>query len=404
MTAMIKCSTNLLVFLSVALLICLVNLSYVGPQFAAAYQYNDFAHFYTSASLLFSGESVYGIILTDPMHSFGLKNEPEILYATNPPALVFTTGLLLFFPPATAFYFWTALQISSFLGCSSILVYLKLKELRTVVWFCLFVGLFVSRGFLAHLEYGQTQLLLLALLLTGYLLSTLPAGSFYMRHLGFLILGFTCGLKLFSWPVIIFSLVLGGVSGGLLFILGAVLINLPVLCIAGVHPFTDFYEFAIPYIHQTAHVYSANISFSHAILWSLQQAGFVRDLIFYQVFISTAIQLLGACTLLYIYKKRRLQSYSGANIFSFSICMMLLMAPTLWPHYLVLLFIPFALLLVHSDRRLRMQLFLSWILLALANGKNPFLPTFLQIVQVWAVPLLLIFLSCRSLEERPSSG
>ena len=85
-------------------LLLFVNLSYERVPLSQWHAHNDFAHFILSAELLYAGESVYGVPLESLYVKHGFINEPVIRYATNPPALIGLTGLLLAGPSTVVFW------------------------------------------------------------------------------------------------------------------------------------------------------------------------------------------------------------------------------------------------------------------------------------------------------------
>jgi hypothetical protein len=180
-------------------------------------------------------------------------------------------------------------------------------------------------------------------------------------------------------------------SGVVACIAGAVLINVPALLITGPSLYVDFVAHGIPYIQETAGVYSGNIGMPFAFFWNMRAIFGFHGWDAWQHTIMLGVQMLGVLVLLLFARWKPKNKVDNASICAACVCISLLIAPTVWPHYLVLLVIPALVLARLRTRRGELAAVGLWALLGLVNGRTLSAMPMKQAVQV-AAPAGLVLI------------
>jgi hypothetical protein len=158
---------------------------------------NDFAMGYVAGRLIDLGRDVYEVkSLNEPSAELGLPFRDKMGQATNPPLLLWVFEWLSRLEPATAFWFWTALEALSLVFVLVACWRLIGGRLAAHEW-VLATGLTVcSLPVFANFWFGQVQLPLAALIMAGLWLSRFAVAN--------LPLTLAAALKLFPWPLVMF--------------------------------------------------------------------------------------------------------------------------------------------------------------------------------------------------------
>ncbi len=370
----------LVILLLAALAVAFVSLRSVEKSPADFHQRNDFAHYVIESQRLIAGQNPYRLPITSEYAERGFINRPAIDRATNPPALLALFLPFALLPPVVGFWLWTVAQ----LGALAYVLRTCVLRLGVGSGGVLFGGL-AAAGLamypvVAHIEYAQTQLLLLALTVWG-------CGA-YADHgrataLGPFLWGIATSLKLFTWPLGLLALTLGGIRSGLIFFAGFSLLQLPLLLGAGSEAFMDYATLSIPYIQSTVFQFNGSNSLTGAIRYSMEALSAQQpplELVHRWNALSVVVLLLlgGGCAC----RWGRQETPTFLEVSRRAGVMLLLscaFSPTSWNHYLVLAVLPLLVLLaltlnaprVSGERRELnlLSALIAYLLIGLSQGR-----------------------------------
>ena len=128
----------------------------------------DFAHYYVSSRMLLEGRNPYRLALEPESRQQGFTSIAVIPRATNPPPLLWLVAAFAWAPPRAAFWAWTIMQVISLAAILLLTRVLLQGRLSVRAWWFTCAGVVVSEAVFYHFWFGQTQLLLGALILGGF--------------------------------------------------------------------------------------------------------------------------------------------------------------------------------------------------------------------------------------------
>jgi len=357
-----------------------VSLRSVEKSPAVFHQRNDFAHYSIESHRLLEGQNPYREPIGEEYAAQGFVNRPAVDRATNPPALLTVFLPFALLPPVVGFWLWTAVQLGAF---------------AYVLWTCVrrfgiehrrtFLGVLAAAALsmapmVAHLEYAQTQLLMLALIVFG-------GGAYADRGrssvLGPLLWGVATSFKVFTWPLGLLALAYGGLRSAILFAVGIILFQLPVLLGSGNEAFIDYAALSIPYIQSTVFQFNGSNSLTGAIRYTIEAlSGNQPTLALVLRWNTFSVVALLLCSGVCAYRWSRdgeitfLESCRRIGVVLLLSCAL---SPTSWNHYLVLAVLPLLVLLaltLHtppaSSKRPELNLLsalIAYLLIGLSQGR-----------------------------------
>jgi len=356
------------------------------PGLAARANQFDFSHYYVSALAMRQGIDPYLTDLTPLATSLGLKIN-EINHATYPPTFVLCFEPLTLLPPLPAYWLWVGMNILFLAGALYLLSkgLPKNNDLRLAL-----VGLAILYAPVSdNFYYAQTQILIL-LLLTLFM-RWMESGR---QRLAGAILGVAVLLKLF--PLILVGYLLlrrqrtALLSAGLTLISGGVL----TLALVGLGRSLGFFQ-ALPFLTDPYWLgRPANVALGAMVsrmFW--YSAGYfdpAADFIRSTEVLLSQLFLLGLTTHATL-KSSKLSGNREQHVIALWIITAVLLSPTAWFHYLVLLLIPYA-LLVRQLLRGEASMVAAWLGLASYVLAEFLMPTFVLQLAIpnWATWFLAI--------------
>ncbi len=299
----------------------------------------DFSHYYVSALAMRQGINPYLTDLTPLAASLGLEIN-EINHATYPPTFVLCFEPLTLLPPLPAYWLWVGMNIL-FMAVALYLLFkglTKNNDLRLAL-----VGLAILYAPVSdNFYYAQTQILIL-LLLTQFM-RWMESGR---QRLAGAILGVAVLLKIF--PLILVGYLLlrrrrtALLSAGLTLIFGSLL----TLGFVGLDRSLNFFE-VLPFLTDPYWLgRPANVALGAMVsrmFWF--SAGYLdpaADFIRSAEVLLSQLFLLGLTTHATL-KSSKLSGNREQPVIALWVITAILLSPTAWFHYLVLLLIPYALL------------------------------------------------------------
>jgi Glycosyltransferase family 87 len=330
---------------------------------ARAYQI-DFSHYYTSALLLREGVNPYRVDLTSKASELGLDVSDNVR-ATYPPTFLLCFEPLTLMSPVHSYWTWIALNaIAMAVALVLLLGPRSHLDIATALSLAGFTILFPAFG--DNFGYAQSQALILLLLVLA--MRGLERG---MDRAAGSALAIAVLLRVF--PVIMFGyLVVRRRWRALGFAIAGLAIGAAIaIGFVGLPTALDFRN-AIVFVTSNGWlIRPANVALSAFIArMFIYSAGLplseTFDLARQVIEVACEITLLGLTVI--VSKAPADSSDSDSRAFSLWVVTTILLAPTAWLHYLVLLFIPFAQIISASSgghassRSLRMT-FTSYLVL-----------------------------------------
>ena len=321
----------------------------------------DYGHYYASALRLLEGRNPYSGTLEDLLTAHGFPLGKVEWRATNPPALILLTIPFTLVPAALSFWLWNLFQFAVFvLGAHCFCSILPKKPSRAVFLLSL-LGTVASIPFVMHMRLGQTQLLVVGLVMIG--LSLLHAKP----RLAAFTLGVCASLKLFTLPLLLvvarraFSEEKKDSFSLLYFPLGFILFTAIAESMANGFLIRSYIEHVIPYVKTLQFHITWGASLSFAVFFLIWWFGYnfdappnLPELVGDYINIGASAFLL---LLLAIenFASRSAKDYLPSGVFI--LLASLLCSPVAWPHYYVLLYPAFLLLwCYYQDQPLLPQL------------------------------------------------
>jgi alpha-1,2-mannosyltransferase len=298
----------------------------------------DFSHYYTAATFLREGIDPYRLNLTLKAKSMGLEvaDNPR---ATYPPTFLLCFEGLTRLSPLTAYWIWISFNFCVF--CAAMVMLLgRRSEFDRVTAISLTGLTILHASFIDNFDYAQSQLLMLLLFVV--MMRAIESRRDWLTGLS---LGTAILLRVF--PVIMVGyLVVRRRWRALGFTIGWIAIGAALtVAIVGVRTAIDF-SAAFPFLTQTAWLArQANVSlnafiaraFVYALGYPLSDT---VNTIRLAVEIAAAIGLC-ALTVRATAARSSEQPDPDMRAFCLWVATTIMLAPTAWLHYLVLLFIPF---------------------------------------------------------------
>ncbi|HYR78549.1 MAG TPA: glycosyltransferase family 87 protein, partial [Candidatus Dormibacteraeota bacterium] len=318
--------------------VALVALASIAARLPARANQNDFSHYYTSALLLREGVNPYRADLRIRASELGL-NVGDNVRATYPPTFLLCFEPLTFLNPGPAYWTWIALNaVAMAVALAMLLGPRSHLDVTTALSLAGFAILFPA--FADNFGYAQSQALVLLLLVLA--MRSLQSG---MDRAAGAVLAIAVLLRIF--PIIMFGyLVMRRRWRALTFAIASLAIGAGItIALVGLRTTLDFRE-AIAFVTSSGrltrpanialHAFIARLFIYSAGLPLPKMLNLARQLIE----VVSELALLAMTVL--ISKTPTDSTDSDARVFSVWIVTTILLAPTAWLHYLVLLFIPYA--------------------------------------------------------------
>ncbi len=329
-------------------LVALIVLASIATKLPARANQIDFSHYYTSALLLREGVNPYRVDLTSKATALGLdvSLNPR---ATYPPTFILCFEPLTLMSPAHAYWTWIAFNVIAIaLAIALLLGPRSHLDIVTALSLAGFTILFPAFG--NNFKFAQTQGLMLLLLVL--VMRSLESGK---DRVAGATLALAVLLRIF--PVIMFGyLAVRRRWRALGFALASLAIGAAITTLlVGLRTVLDF-RIAIAYItgyrwlirsaNVALNAFIARIFVYSAGLPLSQTLDRVRQML------EVACELALLALTITVSRAPRDSPDADSRAFSLWIVTTILLAPTAWPHYLVLLFIPFAQIIsAHSAGR-----------------------------------------------------
>jgi len=303
----------------------------------------DFSHYYASALAMRQGVDPYTINLTSLVKSLGL-DVAEMNFGTYPPTFLLCFEPLTLLSPLHAYWLWLAMNIV-FLATA---LYLLLDDFpRDIELRLAMVGLAILYAPVTdNFFYAQTQILILLLLVL--FVRWIKTG----RHaLAGSVLAFAGLLKVF--PLILVGyLALRRQTKAIVYTgLGLLVGGLVTFALVGIRRSLHFLE-VIPFL-TSPHFLSRDTNLGLGAIVSRLfwvSSGDPRLELPRRVAAGLSELALLALTLRATLRSPKLSDNGDETVIALWIVTALLLSPTVWMHYLVLLLIPFAVLVRHRLR------------------------------------------------------
>ena len=345
----------------------LIALASIATRLPARANQNDFSHYYTSALLLREGVNPYRADLSARASELGL-NVGDNTRATYPPTFLLCFEPLTLMSPPHAYWTWIALNALAMAAALAMLLGPRSNlDLTTALSIAGFAVLFPA--FADNFGYAQSQAIVLLLLVLA--MRGLENG---MDRAAGAALALAVLLRIF--PVIMFGyLVIRRRWRALGFAIAFLAIGAAItIALVGLRTTLDFRE-AIAFVTGTGwlirpanvalHAFIARMFIYSAGLPLSEPLNLVRRVI------EAASELALLAMTVLVSKSPADSTDSDSRAFSLWIVTTILLAPTAWLHYLVLLFIPFAQIISASSsgrassRSLRMTIASYFVLTGL---------------------------------------
>lgn len=305
----------------------------------------DFANYYDSALALRSGIDPYTANLTAIGNKVGLETG-ALIHASETPFFLLCFEPLTRFPPATAFWIWTALNLAALAIAIYLLVRRPGLDASTAWLLGALILAFYPVGW--NFFWAQSQVLAMALLVMAMramederdgAAGLIVALAGLLRAFPFLLLGYFALRR--NWRALKFAIV-GAIAGGL--------ITLAVLGFAqslsflnGARYVADRDRMIFPFVISVA-------PFVSRMFWALfgSGSGLAADWLRRAAIVAVDAIVLGMtvrATLVGVGRRD-----DNFRIYSLWIVASLLVSPIAWHHYLVLLVIPFVQIAIAASR------------------------------------------------------
>ncbi len=161
-----------------------VNCFAIFPFLLHRNEQQDFAHYYVSSNLWLEGSDIYQVDLVPEYEKLGWEEFDEsVVRATNPPALIAFFSPFARLKPSSAHVAWAILQLICFV-VAVLLTWQLVKDQLSIDGFGFILVVFLLLPMLKyHFYFSQTQLLLLAMVLSAY--SLLPKTNAKLKTIRF---------------------------------------------------------------------------------------------------------------------------------------------------------------------------------------------------------------------------
>jgi hypothetical protein len=299
----------------------------------------DFSHYYLSALALRQGANPYLIDLNSVPGAAGMELG-LINHASYPPTFLLCFEPFTLMPPVPAYWTWFGLNLAALAVALAMLLGGR-SEIDFVTGASLVALAILYPPLSNHFKFAQTQIVILLLLVVA--MRALASGN---DPLAGLILAFAGLLKVF--PLVMAGylimgrrwralgwMIAGLVAGGCL-TLGLVGVKRSFSFISQVNFLTSphWYDLAANLSLSATMSRVFGYAFGKSLSWNL-------DLLRRAIIAATEVALL-VLTIRASATRARAGNDLDSRAFALWVVAMILLAPTAWVHYLVLLYIPFA--------------------------------------------------------------
>ena len=332
-------------------LVFVVMLAWRGPTYLSGLQLpdtklNDFCQDWISARYCMEGVPVYSDQKAALGRHLGRTMDAEskglfLTYNAHPPASILFVLPLASFPYETASRIWSLFWLATF--PISIFLVARALDLRLPWWSVFPIGtlLLWCNPLGEEFAYGQFNLMLLLLIVSGWALERAA-----LPWLGGALLGIAAAIKLF--PAFLFLPFLvrrdwKTIAGGMI---GAAAITLASLCVLGIEAHIDYVQRVIPHVG-TFRSSWMNLSLPGFFARLFHPARrttqpIIESRLLYLLLTGIAAVLVFAACVAAAWRSRSVKARDQS--FALVICGMLLLSPTTWAHYCLLLTLPVMLL------------------------------------------------------------
>jgi alpha-1,2-mannosyltransferase len=318
--------------------VALIALVSIAAKLPARVNQIDFSHYYTSALLLREGVNPYRVDLTPKASALGL-NVSINPRATYPPTFILCFEPLTLMSPTHAYWTWIALNVLAMaLAFATLLGPRSHLDIATALSLAGFAVLFPAFG--DNFRYAQSQALVLLLLAIA--MRSLESGkdraagaalaiAALLRIFPVIMLGYLVMRR--RWRALGFAIACLAIGAGITTLLvglrTALDFRIAIAFVTGYNWLIRSSNVALNAFIARMFIYIAGLPLSNMI-----------DLARQVTEVACEIALLGLTAALS--KAPADSPDSDSRAFSLWIVTAILLAPTAWLHYLVLLFIPFA--------------------------------------------------------------
>ena len=359
-------------------------------ELPARYSQVDFSVYYLSGYLLRSGENPYTSDLTRLGARLGMDTH-GIPRATDPPTFLAILEPLTLLPPKPAYWTWQVLNALA-LAASLWMLLGRRSGLRPEAGIAMAAFAVIDPATVSHFFFAQNkvQILLLLVLAMRWLevrrdgaAGMALAAACLMRIFPLLIIGYLMIKR--RWRAVVFTI--AGLIGGL--IVTCVLVGLKVVMSFGnaIEVLT-----ATRWLHYDTNV--ALAAFVSRLYWSRfgESPAAQIEMLRHATITVVSLAML-ACTCLVTFR-RAPEKDRDSRLYALWVTTAIVLSPTAWIHYMVLLFIPFARIFTSASRnRFAMALTIaSYMLLMTACPDGcitRFIPytTTLSLMLAWSAAL-----------------
>ena len=328
----------------------------------------DFFQEWSSARNFFEGRPIYDSLETAYDRYLGYPRSPDQHMAVringHPPTAVLIAlpfGLLNY---PDALLAWSLLSLAAAVG--SIALVGREMNWRPGMWaiFPVGIALLLCFPFRQHIRLGQLNLLLLLLVTATWAADR--RGHWVWAGIW---LGVATAIKIFPGFLVIYWLLQKRWRPAFITLLSFALCSLATVAVLGTEPFHDFVDKALPAIRPSWSGWS-NLSLTSLWIKLFDPAASERVVPLFESPLAAWLLILASAVavLALLFRASRLMDATTSNrLFAATVLAMLLLSPVTWSHYLVILWLPAAILwpAVLGDRRLRLVYFVALVFLCI---------------------------------------
>jgi Glycosyltransferase family 87 len=364
----------------------------------------DFSIYYASGLALHKNLNPYAIDLSRVGGGLGLEIAP-INHATDPPTFLLCFEPLTLLPLRTAYWTWTALNLLAFVAALFLLLG-RTSGLDTRMAWALAALAFLYPPVGDHFFWGQNKILVLLMLVL--MMRWMEGGHDAAAGLILALAGLWRGFPLLlmgylllrgRWRALGYTIV-GLVAGGIATVALIGMSNSLSFFSAGMHEVTLNRFLVLP-------INIALPSFVSQMFWYAAAAAGISAGPRFEM-LRRAVVIVAELVLLGFTVRATIPSASGEDrdwrVFSLWVVTSVMLSPTAWVHYLVLMLLPFARLASAANRGRAPESALwmaaaSFVVIALSmNGQSMFSPhstspVFITILEGGFLSLLMVYIS-----------
>ena len=296
----------------------------------------DFSHYYTSSYMLRRGIDPYAVDMEPTARELGLEL-PDLRRATNPPALVLLLEPLTLFRPHLAYWIWFAINVG-FLAAFIVLAIIETGVSARIAWGLVCLTLMYSPVAI-HFRYAQAQIMILAVLMLAlrflrqerdWAAGAMIAAATLLKIFPIIIVGYLLARR--RWKTL--ATTAGWTAIGLALTIWA----------TGVDTNLNFLRVSRLITRPNWITRSANVSINGLVTRSIGfivASGASRAWIAAILPTVLCLEICGFAMTLIVSARSASRERTEAAAFALWVVAAIILAPTAWDHYLVLLLIPF---------------------------------------------------------------